>query len=460
MRYAKAKSWASSIWSAKYSRPVLYPRRSALALTAVRTVGYPEVETLPTEKRKGLRALWFDGLFTSMATGFVDPYYTLYMLNLHASNAQIGLVNALSQFSGAVTAIPGALLAERSGRYKQVWLVAGFLSRAMWLVMLVAPWVLRDSGAVWLVLAAWVAFTAITIFGTPAWAAVTADLVPAKVRGSYFASRNMIMHLAQLLAIPVAGLFVSKIGEPGGYQANLGFAFALGMISLYLFRQLPEHVSAPQAIHHNLRQTFHAAMRMPTFVHFLTAHSIFHLGVMIGGPFINVYMVQEAGFNVSTIGFSTTVGVFASLIGMRMLGRLHDRHGIIWTMRFGLGVPLIPVAYLWVNQPWQAYVISVLSAFTWAGYNLGAFNLLLASTPDEHRPHYIAIHTTVVSVVGAMGPILGGGLLDAVGYRPVFGLSFVGRALGLVLLFVLVHEPEAADDASVAGADLDEALTP
>ena len=215
----------------------------------------------------------------------------------------------------------------------------------------------------------------------------------------------------------------------------------IGMVSLYFFRQLPEHVSSGPIGRYSLRKTLRSALQMPTFMRFLVAHSIMMLGVMVGGPFINVYLAREAGFSVGLIGFSTTLGVLASLVGMRVIGRLHDKHGIIWSMRFGLGVPLIPVAYLWVTEPWHAYLISILSALTWAGYNLGAFNLLLASTPDEHRPRYVALYTAIVAMVGAIGPLIGGGLLDAVGFGVVFTLSCFGRALGLILFFALVHEP-------------------
>ncbi|MBN1964212.1 MAG: MFS transporter, partial [Anaerolineae bacterium] len=82
-------------------------------------------------------------------------------------------------------------------------------------------------------------------------------------------------------------------------------------------------------------------------------------------------------------------------------------------------------------------------ALAWAGYNLGAFNLLLAATPDEHRPRYVALYTTAISVVGAIGPAIGGALLDVVGFVPVFSLSTIIRALGLIMFFAFVREPLA-----------------
>lgn len=418
-------------------------KRTTLLGRAASSLGYPDLTLVPDEQRKGMRAFWLDGLFSSLSGAFADPYYTLYMLSLNASNAQIGLVNTLSQLAGAALAFPGAALASRTGRYKALVLLTGTLSRLMWVVMLIAPWLLSDSGAVWLVLLAWIGLSGINAFGNAAWTALSADLVPARLRGGYFASRNIVIHLVRLAAIPLAGQLIYAAGEPRGYQLALGIAFLIGLIAIYYYSRIPEHSGTVTTARLGLRAVFRGIGRLPTFGRFVISHSTLHLGVMIAGPFINVYMVEERHFNVGVISLVATISVAGTLVGMRILGRLHDRFGITWTMRFGLLIPLIPVAWLWVRHPWQAYLVEAMSALTWAGYNLGAFNLLLASTPDDHRPQYVAIYTTIISVVGAIGPLLGGWLLEMLDFGPVFALSMAVRGLGLLLFFALVREPDA-----------------
>lgn len=421
-------------------------QRLPLPARVVRPLGYPNVATLPEKQQDGLRAFWLDGLFASLAGGFSDSYYTLYMLSLRASHAQIGLVNTLSQLAGAALAIPGAAVADRTGRYKQFSLTTGTITRLMWLVMLSAPWLMSDRNAIWTVLVAWVAIAGVGALGNAAWTALSADLVPMRLRGGYFASRNIVMQVMRLVSIPIAGQLVNLIGEPDGYQINLGLAFAIGAVSLFYYSRLPEHPPAPQTDRISTRQVLRQIRRMPTFIRFTTAHAIMMLGVMFGGPFISVYMAEEANFNTGTIGLITTSNVLATLIGMRVMGRIHDRYGITWTMRFGVGVPLIPVLWLGVQHPWQGHLVNSFAALTWAGYNLGAFNLLLASTPDEHRPRYIAIYTTIISIVGAIGPTIGGWMLDATGFLPVFSISAIVRALGLMAFFALVRDPGTIPD--------------
>ncbi len=321
----------------------------------------------------------------------------------------------------------------------------------MWVVMLVAPMILPDAGAVWMVLAAWVMITGVGALGNAAWTALLADLVPNSLRGGYFASRNIVMQLVQLAAIPLAGYLVNLIGEPDGYQVNLTMAFLIACVSLYFFSTLPEHLPKEQddsveAPRHSVRDALREVRRMKTLTRFMTTHAILILGVRIGGPFIPVYMAEERGFSTGDIGMITTLNVLAGLIGMRVMGRMHDRFGIVWTMRFGFGIPLVTVLWLWVTVPWQGYLVNIFAALAWAGCNLGAFNLLLAATPDEHRPQYIAINTTVISLVGAVGPLLGGWLLDQYGFGLIFTLSTVVRAVGLLLFFMLVREPDPPRD--------------
>jgi predicted MFS family arabinose efflux permease len=235
------------------------------------------------------------------------------------------------------------------------------------------------------------------------------------------------------------------VGEPLGYQLVLMLAFGVGLIAVYQFSQLPEHAISPvDKERFGLRETFRGLRSYPNFKHFVLAHAVLNLGVTIGGPFIQVYMVQSAGFDVATISVVNTIGVASAMVAMYLFGRLQDRYGITWIMRFTVAMPIVPVLWLWVEAPWQAALVQFYASLSWTGYTLGSFNLLLAITPEAHRPHYIALHATIASVVGALGPVVGGWLLDATGFLLVFCLSTILRSIGLILFLARVREPDPA----------------
>ena len=422
----------------------------------VRPLGYPNVAGLPENRQRDLRFFWLDGFVYSLAASFATPYNTLYLLSLGASNAQIGLTNTLSQLFAAFS-IPGAMVADRTGRYRQLVVQVNFFNRLLWPLMALAPIILLRPDAVWLVMLCLVGINALGNLTQPAWAALSAEMVPPHMRGGYFASRNIAMQLIQLAAIPLAGQLINGLGEPVGFQANLIICFLISLVSLYYYNQLGEHEvpPAPAADAPPLPKELDLRTQlrsMPNFVYFMIAHATLSMGAQIGAPFIQVYMAEEAHFDAGTIGLVATVGVFSTMMAMRYFGRIHDRIGIKRTMYYGLFVPLIPIAWLGVHAPWQAFLIQLMAGSSWAGYNLGAFNMLLGSTPDAHRPRYIAIHTTVTALVSAIGPIFGGWLLDQAGYLPVFSLSTIVRCLGLILFIALVREPGLLGAAPAAEA--------
>ncbi len=410
-------------------------------------LGYPRVADLSEVQQNSLRFFWLDGLFASLSGALVDSYYTLYLLALGATSGQIGLANTLLQLAGAAVSVPGALLAERTGRYKLVVLSGGVLSRLMWLVMMIAPWLLGDTRAVWLVLIAWVAMSAFAALGGPAWTALSADLVPLRLRGEYFASRNIVISLARLATIPVAGLIINLIGSPGGYQLNLALALGIGAISIYYYSRLPERPPAPRtrpsAAVTRPAQPKGTRLALPReYVTFTTAHVVLMFGATIAGPFFQVFQSKQLGFDVGTIGLITTFNGLIGLVAMRLFGPWQDRRGNTWIMRFSVGIPLLPLLWSGVTQLWQGFLIEIISAVAWAGYNMGAFNLLLAATPDENRPRYVALHSTIVALAAAAGPAIGGWLVETVGFAPMFHLSGILRAVGLIVFFALVREPK------------------
>lgn len=127
-----------------------------------------------------------------------------------------------------------------------------------------------------------------------------------------------------------------------------------------------------------------------------------------------------------------------------------DRKGAFWVqMTTGLLIPLLPMAWALTTAPWQVGIINTFSGFLWAGYNLSNFNLLLELTPDEQRPRAVALFQTAVFGSAVVGPLLGGYLADAIGFKFIFVLSGAGRFLGMLLFLWLTIRPRKAVEVSL-----------
>ena len=88
----------------------------------------------------------------------------------------------------------------------------------------------------------------------------TAETKPPSIRASE--SRTLAMGMFHggahetkgTAAIPLAGQLIYAVGEPEGYQVSLGIAFAIGLIAVYYYAQIPEHSGTFRRVRVSMRR--------------------------------------------------------------------------------------------------------------------------------------------------------------------------------------------------------------
>jgi MFS family permease len=408
---------------------------------------------LPAGGLRNLRYFWLDGLFAAISENFYLGYIALFALAYGATNSQIGLLAAAANLLGMLALFPGARLVESAGQRKKVVIWSGgIFSRLALLGLALIPAVIAQPA---LAIAAIIVVDGLRSFmanlANPGWTAMVADLVPEPMRGRFFASRNTAMGLAALLVAPLAGRLILSANSRldslfAGYQIVFIFAFLFGLVSTISFGRIQE--PRPSETNHRPHQRgdLRRALRRSTgFTGLVISALVWNMALQVAAPFFNVYLVSEFQATPLTIGLLAGIATFSALIGQRVFGRLMDRRGAIWVQAVtGLAIPLAPLAWALITAPWQVGIINTFSGFLWAGYNLSNFSLLLELTPDEVRPRAVALFQTAVFGSAVIGPLLGGFLADAVGFRFIFGLSSAGRFLGTALFILLTIRPRRA----------------
>ena len=81
-----------------------------------------------------------------------------------------------------------------------------------------------------------------------------------------------------------------------------------------------------------------------------------------------------------------------------------------------------------ITKPWHVAFMSLPGGFLWAGFGLASFNILLELPREEERTQATAAYTTLVNVSMVVGPIVGGWLVDWIGYRWDFFFSGVDNS--------------------------------
>ena len=132
---------------------------------------------------------------------------TRFAAGLGATRFEFGVLTSLP-YLGALLSIIGAMLVERHGRRRLIFLLGLYSSRLLWFPIAIVPlWMLYrgmpESWAMGTFLFLVFVTNATGAVGGVPWSSWMADLVPARVRGKYFSRRRQ---WALLSAIPTAVL--------------------------------------------------------------------------------------------------------------------------------------------------------------------------------------------------------------------------------------------------------------
>jgi MFS family permease len=150
-----------------------------------------------------------------------------------------------------------------------------------------------------------------------------------------------------------------------------------------------------------------------------------------------VCMVQKMHATSFDVGLNAGLSALLALAGQFVFGRMVDRRGSLAVQVItGFVIPLLPLPWIWATEPWHAWFMAGLGGFFWAGYNLASFNLLLELTPQRLRARAVAAFQTVVYASAVLGPLIGGAIVDAAGFTPVWILTAAGRLAGAVMFAV------------------------
>ncbi|MGE5675269.1 MAG: MFS transporter [Mycobacterium leprae] len=158
-------------------------------------------------------------------------------------------------------------------------------------------------------------------------------------------------------------------------------------------------------------------------------------------PFLPLYL-EELGVHGSAVDVWSGVIFSANFIMMAIFspiwGGLSDRIGrkpMMLRSAFGMG------AVVWLmgiaHSPWQLLVIRLLQGFT-SGFVPATTAYMASAAPRENSGYALGLMTTGSVAGTVLGPLIGGVLANAIGYRPIFFLTSATSLLtGAVVLFLI-----------------------
>ena len=351
---------------------------------------------------------------------------------------------------------------------KSVTLVAAWANAAGWLALaLVLPFLPRANPAAStpVFFAFFLGFSLLASVNGVAWNSWTQEWSPERLRGKYFGFRNGLIQAATVLFLVffwlVLALFKGSLVALQGVFVVAVVLRAWSIIAQHRLKLGTAMTGAPSAL--PWREQWDIIRRSRSLIAFIIFGAVWGFAYNCLGPFYPVFMYRQLGLSLANVSVFIILNSLSAAVTMPTWGRLLDRHGNKPVL--AAAILLWPAQYLlWLfldrGNIWLLYGLWVWNGFTWAGFTLGQFNLMLKLIPPEAKISAIGLNTAVTSIFTAIAPILSGVAItwalhrgrDAMTvYHWAFALQILPALLSALML-LRVQEPKASPLSTVFGA--------
>jgi EmrB/QacA subfamily drug resistance transporter len=177
--------------------------------------------------------------------------------------------------------------------------------------------------------------------------------------------------------------------------------------------------------------------------------------VFIDGTVVNVALpALQTNLNATVVDVQWVVEAYALFLAALLLagGSLGDHFGR--KRIYAIGVALFALASVWCGLAPDINQLIIARAVQGIGGALlvpGSLAIISASFKDEERGRAIGTWSGFTAITSAVGPVLGGWLIENFSWRAIF---FINVPLALtVLLLVFLRVPESRDEKETKGLD-------
>lgn len=356
---------------------------------------------------------------------------------LGANDFQLGLLAAIPVAASVLQIFMSYIMEKRRNR-RFMFLFFGVVGRFFWIPIGLVPYLFPGFSMdlrIWLVTVFVVmVFTGNSCVGL-GWGSLMGDLVPIRIRGSYFSVRQMFSLATGVVVGILVSTMIDRVGLPG-YSIALVLAGLTHVADIACFFCVKW---PPMAQVQDDRTTLFGMLKEvftnKGFVKVIVFYSIWLFSANIAGPFWNVYMLEELKMNFTEMSLYTQIiSNVATVLVISRWGRLIDRYGNKPVLQMAaLLITISPLPWFFAT-PMTTYFIlisNVISGSSWPVSDVCQQNLYLSHSPAVHRSMYIAVFLACINLFGiALGNAAGGWMMQ----EPLAALAekhyqFLGMAM-------------------------------
>lgn len=383
-----------------------------------------------SDRRRAVRLAYASGALWAIGNGLTTgPVISYFIQDFGAQGFELSLLLALPMLVGLVRLVAPAWIRGRGGPKRACLqaFAASYLILAVWPIAI--PALTRWSEtrqALAVVIGLICAHQLLEFIGAVALFAWFADFVPLRVRGRFFARRNIWQLVALIPALLASARFVDAWRASDPNSVLTAYAIVIGIAAVFLFASLTPlwlipSISRPRsrvdpAMWSSFARWFEPLAHRPfmlllafgcwlSFFNGLTqvAQGIYTKQVL--GISLAVMAGLQVAMRVGQIGVSAWAGPFSDRYGNRPALVLAQVLVAAGPLCYFLARPGSSTAVAWIGAAyllWSAYAV----------LNVCQNSLLLKLAPPGDPAPAIALFFAITSLVYAAGTVLGGVAFD------------------------------------------------
>jgi MFS family permease len=389
------------------------------------------------------------------APTFLPAYLHLISRAMPYSDLWVSLGVALQNFGSVVSPVVGAAQVEHRKRVLPVSMWMGTLMRIQVAAIAICAWLLHGPVLVFAILGFLLLLGVFQGAQGVAFQMLLAKVIPTRLRGRLQAFRNIAGGQVSAGVAFLAGTYlIGKDPLVGGKFAlfHNGYAttFALsavlttlGLSALAMLMREPEPPTVrPRARTWDRMREFPALLAADRgYMYFMIAQTCATVG-RIGVPFYVLLVRHIMPLTGATIGLESLVLLEGDSLSNLVWGLIGDRLGFrasfIGAMALWIAATVV---LLFAGTPLMVLVAFFGLGAAQAGFQMSSQTMVLEFGAREDIAMRLGLSQTAQGLMNAIGPVIGGVIAVAAGYRPVFVISIVFEAIALALLIFIVDEP-------------------
>jgi len=294
------------------------------------------------------------------------------------------------------------------------------------------------------------------------WTAWMQSWVPDRVRGTYFAKRNRLAQVSNMVFLLAAGvaLLWPQLEVIAGIILFACLTRAISAVMAHRTPAMGDPVAAVPISWGRQWQTLRENKPFLRTVLFIAAWGAVLNGY---GAFQPVFMLKSLSESAGAASLPLALSLLFGALSLPAWGKLLDTYGARPVLM--CAVPLwalvsLPWAFVTRDTQGLLYVVWALTGAVNAGIVIGQLNLLMKLMPKESKALAVGVSIAAASVGTAIAPIITGQLLEGLLARGWSDLQtyhgfFATMPLGAIVVLLLlrrVQEPKAAPVEHVLGA--------